>query len=312
MDYMVSVCCITYNQEQYIRTALESFVSQRTNFDFEIVISNDCSSDDSQQIINEFKTKYSNIRDISPQKNLGAIKNFYYALNECRGKYIAFCEGDDYWIDENKLQNQVDFLEANSDFGMCYTKTKYFFQEKNCFARHLYGNRISSINDLIQKGNRIQTLTVCIRKDLILQYLSEVNPAEKQWLMGDYPMWLFAALNSKIFFIDKCTACYRVLNNSASHSPDENKLVEFEKSVYEVRKFFAAKARLQIDNFDELRTRFYIDCQFMKISDKNQNYRKNVRTLYFQMGTHNISEFANLLLSYFSVFLKLYKFIKGV
>ena len=117
---IVSICCICYNHESYIKNALDGFVMQKTNFPFNIVISDDCSKDDTRKIIERYKAKYPNlICDISPDKNMGAIQNFLYVQQNATGKYIAICEGDDYWTDPYKLQKQVDFLESHPDFSMC-------------------------------------------------------------------------------------------------------------------------------------------------------------------------------------------------
>lgn len=117
---LVSICCITYNHEHYIRDALDGFIMQKTNFPIEIVISDDCSKDNTREIIAEYKDKYSNlIRDVSPTENIGAIPNFNHVIAEANSKYVAICEGDDYWTDPYKLQKQVDFLEAHPDYSMC-------------------------------------------------------------------------------------------------------------------------------------------------------------------------------------------------
>ena len=117
---LVSICCISYNQERFIKDALEGFVMQKTDFPFEIVISDDCSKDGTRAIIEEYKKKYPYLfRDISPKENKGAFANFMYIQEQAIGKYIALCEGDDYWIDPLKLQKQVDFLENHPDYSMC-------------------------------------------------------------------------------------------------------------------------------------------------------------------------------------------------
>lgn len=246
IEPVLSICCITYNHEKYIGKCLESFISQKVSFPIEIVISNDCSTDNTQEIINDFKERYpALIRDISPSKNLGAINNFYYALSQCKGKYIAYCEGDDYWIDEYKLQSQIDFLEENSEYGMCYTRRKNYIQEKNVFQKrareHIdsVGREIPDVYDLLNNVNPIGTLTVCMRKDLYMDYIREVNPSEKGWLLGDYPIWLWFSINSKIGYIPKETAVYRILSESASHSRDVEKEIRFRESVQKIKEYYA-------------------------------------------------------------------------
>src|SRR5690554_2111531 len=127
---LVSVFCVSYNHEQFIAQALDGFIMQQVDFDFEIVISDDCSTDNTRAIIEKYKNKYPHVfKDVSPQKNLGMQKNWMHTLSACTGTYIALCEGDDYWTDPNKLQKQVDFLEANEEYSLCVHN--YVFYNQN-------------------------------------------------------------------------------------------------------------------------------------------------------------------------------------
>ena len=122
-NLIVSACIITYNQEDYIRECLEGAVSQLVSFDYEIVIGDDCSTDNTFAICQEFALKYPKIVRLFPRKkNLGMIGNWIKTIEDSKGKYIALCEGDDYWTDPLKLQKQVDFLEANLEYVLCFNK----------------------------------------------------------------------------------------------------------------------------------------------------------------------------------------------
>lgn len=120
---MVSILCSAYNHEKYIEETLESFVNQKTNFEFEVIINDDCSTDNTAKIIKEYQIKYPNIiKPIYQEENQyskGKRMTIDILLPLAKGKYFALCEGDDYWVDENKLQKQVDFLEKNSDYSLC-------------------------------------------------------------------------------------------------------------------------------------------------------------------------------------------------
>lgn len=116
---MVSIVCLAYNHEPYISDAIEGFVKQETDFPFEIIIGEDCSTDTTREIVFNFQKKYPRIiRIVSSPENVGMQKNCMRTLEAANGKYIAFCEGDDFWICNNKLQKQVDFLEANPEYSM--------------------------------------------------------------------------------------------------------------------------------------------------------------------------------------------------
>ena len=251
---MVSVSCITYNHETYIAQALDGFFMQKTNFPFEVIVHDDASTDKTADIIREYEKKYPNI--IKPiyqtenqySKRDGTIDRI---MNEaCKGKYIALCEGDDYWIDEDKLQMQVDFFENNSEYGMCYTKAKQLEQKTQKFYKKMLGEQISGFEDLLVNGDRIPTLTTMYSKYLLDKYQREINPSNKGWLMGDYPMWLYFSHESKVHFIDEVTAVYRVLENSASHSVDEKKELNFRKSIYQVRSYYSSKYDIDIEIYD--------------------------------------------------------------
>ena len=121
-DIKVSVCCFAYNHEKYIRDALEGFVNQKTNFAYEVIVHDDASTDSTAAIIKEYEAKYPEIikpiYQVENQHSKGLNKLREFVLPIMKGKYIAFCEGDDYWIDENKLQMQYDYLEAHEECSL--------------------------------------------------------------------------------------------------------------------------------------------------------------------------------------------------
>ena len=136
-EITVSICCITYNQEKYISQALESFLMQKTDFNFEIIIGDDCSSDDTNQILLAYQTIYPNkINVISQKKNIGGINNQMSTLNKAKGKYIAMCDGDDFWIDPLKLQKQVDFMNQQQDCVICCHYTRVINEKGEIISEH--------------------------------------------------------------------------------------------------------------------------------------------------------------------------------
>ncbi|MDY3756577.1 MAG: glycosyltransferase [Treponema sp.] len=242
---LVSVRCITYNHEPYIAQALDGFLMQKTNFPFEVIVHDDASTDRTADIVREYEKKYPKIIKAIYQtenqysKQDGSIGRIMNAA--CKGEYIALCEGDDYWIDENKLQMQVDFLEKNSEYGMCYTKANVYIQKEQNFRNGAIGAAFDSFDDLVLKGNRVPTLTTVYRRDLLDRYWQEVQPGTRGWLMGDYPMWLYFAHESKVKFFNHVTSVYRVLEESASNSQDPQKRAAFVKSTEDIQFFFAQK-----------------------------------------------------------------------
>lgn len=129
---LVSICCITYNHQDFISKTIDGFLIQKTNFPVEIIIGDDHSTDRTKDLINSYVNKYPDrIFLITSKQNIGAVANERRVFLKARGKYIAVCEGDDYWTDPDKLQKQVDFLEMNSDYSVCFHRCKHFDIENN-------------------------------------------------------------------------------------------------------------------------------------------------------------------------------------
>lgn len=242
---LVSIKCMTYNHENYIAQCIDGFLMQKTNFPFEILIHDDCSTDKTESIVRDYETKFSKIikgiyeTENQWQKGCGAHHTKIDAA--IKGKYIAICEGDDYWIDENKLQMQVDFLENNPEYGMCYTRAMLYNQSEQKFSTRIYGSEVKSYEDLYINGNKIITLTTMYKKDLLYKYQNEVCPNDKGWLMGDLPMWLYFSKSTKMKFMNEATGVYRCLEESASHTNDLKKKEAFRKSSETIRRYFAEK-----------------------------------------------------------------------
>jgi len=206
----VSILCITYNQEKYIRQALESFVSQKTNFDFEILVHDDASTDGTQFIIEEFVNKYpEKIRTFFQKENQyskgirGIMMKFL--LPHANGKYLALCEGDDFFTDENKLQIQSDFLDENPEYSMCFHPVRIFFENKeaNDYVYPDISEQISFTKENLLKKNFIQTNSVMYRKQCYAD-LPKENIIPSDWYLH-----LYHAQFGKIGFINTIMAAYR-------------------------------------------------------------------------------------------------------
>lgn len=213
---MVSVCCLVYNHEPFLRDCFESFVMQQTTFPIEILVHDDASTDHSADIIREYTAKYPDLfKPIYQTENqysqgkgfVGMTLNFERA----KGKYIAMCEGDDYWIDPLKLQKQVDFMEKHSDVSYMFTKNKRLAVDgimKDFDAR--FPQNIPDVFDLhylIKNKMPVPpTQTICFRKDCYPEKMPEFN---FKVIYGDVLTLYMVAHHHKIGFIDECTAVYR-------------------------------------------------------------------------------------------------------
>lgn len=264
---LVSIICLTYNHEKYIRETLEGFVNQKTNFKFEILIHDDASTDRTAQIIHEYEVKYPDlikpIYQTENQYSKGGAIICKFLLPISSGKYLAFCEGDDYWSDERKLQKQVDILERESNCALVYTNCKVYNQKSHKFRKRTFTREIVSFEDLLINGNFIGTLTTCLRRDIYDQFYREICPRKRGWRAGDYPLWLYIFYNYRATFIPDYTSVYRELSNSASHHSNPQKQYEFDYNLFIIRKFFSDYSGVKIEDWDdnyELMKRYFRSC----------------------------------------------------
>lgn len=233
---IISIAVITYNHEAYVGQTLENILNQNYPGEYEIIIGDDCSTDNTRKILLEYKNKYPNVITLLFNKhNLGLVKNYFNILRHCSGEYIMQCAGDDYWL-PNKVAVQTEYIFKYPDYGMFYTKVNTFEQNKQTFSDTM-GSTCVSFDELII-GDSIPALSVVFKRDLLLQYLSEINPEDKTWPMEDYPFWLWISKKSKIYFIDTATCVYRIIQNSVSHPDTLIKQSDFRISTNEVRAFF--------------------------------------------------------------------------
>lgn len=232
---MVSIRTSAYNHGKYIRQCIEGILMQKTDFAFEYIIGEDFSTDDTREIVMEYAAKYPDIiRVVTADYNVGMKANGERCIMRCRGKYMALCEGDDYWTDPYKLQKQVSYMEEHPECALVYTKARTVRLDS---ATTIIGEPIDPEYGLLVK-NVIPTLTTCIRRDVIEEYTATAELSGKIWPAGDYPQWLWIAQKYEIHFIDEVTSAYRVLTESASHSKDINKHVNFQNGVYDIQSYF--------------------------------------------------------------------------
>ena len=215
---LISVCCITYNHENFIQEALDGFLIQQTSFPIEIIVHDDASTDNTTNIIYDYKEKHPDlIKIILQTENQYSKRGFGFISDlfaQARGKYIALCEGDDYWTDPFKLQKQVDFLEANLDFAICFHKVN-ILEAGQIIDDYItwVPSSISTITDLAN-GNYIHTPS-CVFKNNTLKILG-ANFHDSP--LGDYYIHMMNAQYGKIFCIDEVMSIYRLHGTSTFSS----------------------------------------------------------------------------------------------
>ena len=205
----VSVAMITYNHEKFIRQAVESVMMQETDFPYELVIGEDFSTDRTREICLDLQRKYpERIRLLLPEKNIGAKANEAQVFRACDGDFIALLEGDDFWTDARKLQDQVDFLERNPDCSACFALAKVISADNQSAQFYIPAkdtpSRRFTTEDLLDR-NRIATCSLLLRN-----VVAEI-PFERfdHLTMTDWPLNVMLSLRGPIGYLNHEMAAYR-------------------------------------------------------------------------------------------------------
>ncbi|MFC1793548.1 glycosyltransferase [Planctomycetota bacterium] len=255
-DPLVSAAMITYNHAPYIADAIEGILQQETNFPFELVIGEDCSTDGTREIVLNYQKKYPDIiKIITSDKNVGSCKNTVRTERACRGKYIAYCEGDDYWHHPLKLQKQIDFLETHPDYGLVHSDIKRYnvTTGQTTESSNRYLKRQKHISDngdpnlvfkILIRTYGIATCTVCVRKKL-LDCVIESDPVAFQsdrFVADDIPRWIELSRLTKLKFMDgEPLVTYRLLPESLTRSRNIRKRMKYILSGFEMTLYYADK-----------------------------------------------------------------------
>ena len=221
---MVTIQCITYNHEPYIRQCLEGFVMQKANFRFEAIIHDDASTDGTAAIVREYAEKYPDIiKPIFETENQYSKSGGFESLQKImddhtHGKYVAICEGDDYWIDSLKLQKQVDFLEDNPDYGMCYTDFDIQDDIRKEYIKSLFKNnpqkfpKTYTIEEWLSRTGYTAPMTWCMKRDVLLM-TPPIYSTDRSFVVFAHFLYI-----CKVYCLNDVTAVYRIAWGSVTHS----------------------------------------------------------------------------------------------
>ncbi len=236
---LVTVFCLAYNHEKYIRATFEGFIKQKTSFDFKVIVHDDASTDDTPNIIREYIEKYPDIFEAIFQEDNKYQKGIdiedEYIFPKLGGKYVAVCEGDDYWTDPNKLQLQVNYMEKHPDCTLCVHNTEKMFEDGRSTGKSFNNSRRErdySFEDIIlsEPSAYFHFSSFMWRYDT----LKHKNKAFAMDGIGDYPMALYLASIGYIHYIPKIMSRYR-LNSigswSAAMESDNSKKVIQHKNI---------------------------------------------------------------------------------
>ena len=284
---MVTIRCTVFNHEHYLRECLEGFVMQKTNFRFEAIVHDDASTDGSAAIIKEYAEKYPDIiKPIYETENqyskhdgsLGRIMR-----EHMYGKYIAWCEGDDYWTDPLKLQKQVDIMEQHPEYSMCCCRAKLYSEKKKDFIgeqRCSKRNGILRDKDVILNGGLyIATCGILSRRELYnspkynVSYISNCH-------VGDYPLQMFMAMQGPVFYFDEPMAVYRVENSTSWTGHNDIKKITSAKIngfISEIKMLEGfANDYPKYQSYFKTRICYYMNSQYILELDKESLERLNL------------------------------------
>lgn len=267
------VLMLAYNVAAYIAEAIESVLAQETDFPVVLVIGEDCSTDNTQAICQEYAKKHpERILFLPGDQNLGIAGNAARALPHCTGKYLAICDGDDSWTDPHKLRKQVAFLEANPDYGLSYSDVHIISEtgapvhgDEHEQLRPYYAS--GEVFLKLLGGNFINNSTTVVRRDLLRDHVIDTD---RQYYIHDYLMWLHVSLRAKVHFLPEPTTAYRKHSGGVTNSE--------EKARYNGKKLQAALFGILRD-FDRLNKRP------LTTDEKKYLFRKMLSLLYRNAGT---------------------------
>jgi glycosyltransferase involved in cell wall biosynthesis len=300
---LVSICCITFNHEKFIKQTLDGFIMQRTNFPFEVFIHDDASTDNTANIIREYEKKYPDILkpiyQTENQFSKGISISATYIFPRIKGKYVALCEGDDYWTDPLKLQKQVDFLERHPKCSICFHPVKVVCAEDPNrdeifpIPKFRFNKTVLSFNDLV-KHNFIQTNSVMYRWVINSESIKEVFPPQNLILPEDWYIHLIHAEKGMIGYIDEVMSVYRKHSGGIWWNSSRNKLEHYKKYGsnminffvcidkylnFKYTKIFTREASMLVSDMIEVFKKNNEDDQLKRLQDKYESYYFNALRL---------------------------------
>jgi len=296
---MVTICCTAYNHEKFIGKAIEGFLIQETNFNVEILITDDLSTDKTSEILKKYEEENTSLKVIYNKQNqysIGKKPLFNQLLPSAQGKYIALCEGDDYWTDPLKLQKQVSFLEKHKDYSLCFHNAKIIQEDFD--LSHIFANletREYKGKEVLEEWT-IPTASVVFRKsDLVIENL--INP---NYLFGDIILFLTLCEEGKLYCINEVMSIYRKHSEGIVISGGKSLLrtKQFIKHHQEIKKNFGGKYCL-IE--EDILSKIFLSLSKKQLVDFNPKFLSS----FFKAYKENKKIFfKNFLKVYLKVYLK--------
>ena len=256
----LSVAVITYNQQDTIAQTLDSILCQKGVFDLEVVVGEDCSTDNTWAICKEYVGRYpEQVVLLENTSNLGIMANFARVMKACTGEYVGICAGDDYWCDEQKLQKQLDYMTAHLECGVCTTGGYRYLVRRDEMVpgiaplQPIVDGDVSRhyFSESYQGGVYAMPLSMLFKREL-LEHIDFNVFIEHGFPVEDYPMQAIMAMHTRWGHIDDLTVVYRVYSESATFiSYDHPKYMHYHQGLMEIRRYLRDKYALQLFNYSE-------------------------------------------------------------
>ncbi len=281
---MVTVFCTAFNHGKYIKQCLDGFVMQKTNFKFEVIIHEDASTDDTADIIREYEQKYPDIiKPIYEEENQYGKRFDYieeFCLKNAKGKYIALCEGDDFWKDENKLQKQFEALESNPSCKMCVCKVRAVQEHGENMDQVYPGFELQTglyhtreILKSICREYAFQTSSYFLEKESLKRYFVEMPSFLKVSPVGDWPMLLYFS-RFDVYYIEDEMSCYRrnAIGSFCTVIQEGNreKAINYHKGMISMMEEFDKYTNYEYNEYCKgFYSRMHKDCYYLLLQERN-------------------------------------------
>ena len=286
MKPTVSVSLMTYNQEKYINQCIDSIISQITDFDFEIVIGDDASTDATPNIIYEYTKNCTKITFIQRKENIGLHNNFMEIINHCKGDYIALMEGDDFWIDPYKLQKQKDILDEHPQVAFCFGNSITFTDtlENGKKTHSSVNNNPFDLHDYMKLGIRVPNNTKMFRMTSFPKQMPLIFYESIQW---DWLLHIFMLLQGKAYYIDSTFLAYRRHENAIISDHNlERILQDAIYTVYNINKYIPEEFHVYFNHpLYELNALAFYYLKTREFSSFFKYYFKWLRKVHFSSVT---------------------------
>lgn len=293
MECMVSVCCLAFNHEKYLRQCIEGFVRQKTTFPFEVLIHDDASTDGTTYIILEYQRKYPQI--IKPifqkenQHNKGKrLPDIYreFIYPRVSGKYIAYCEGDDFWKSENKLQMQFEVMESHSECNLCLHKVRTTSEDGKPAKETYPGVPVTEgwiEQDAFLKGltdgRFFHTSSFMCRTEMIQELCREIPAFYKISYVDDVPLLLYAGVRGGIYYIDEELTCYRrnsIGSWTENREKNINKIIAFKKEIIQMYEYYDLYTEHRFSSV----CNHWINSERIRIAEYERDYSEMIKPQY--------------------------------